>query len=136
MATGGGRNYRFGLYDMIMIKDNHADAAGGLAPAIERALAGNRDGLDIVVETRTLGEVRTALSYLIQVIMLDNMTTGQIRRALVLAAEADAECEIEVSGNLNVARARRLAAMGVRRMSAGALTHSAPALDLSLLFGL
>jgi nicotinate-nucleotide pyrophosphorylase (carboxylating) len=132
VATGGGRNYRIGLFDMIMIKDNHVDAAGGIEPALARAIRGNRRRLPIVIEARTLDDVRAALRHPVQVIMLDNMSDAAIRRCLRLAAESKTKCEIEVSGGLTPARALRLARMGVRRFSAGAITHSAPALDLSL----
>lgn len=132
VATGGGSNYRIGLFDMIMIKDNHADAAGGVEAALQRVLRGNRRRLPVVVEVRSLDDLRAALAYPVQVIMLDNMSDAQIRAALRLAAKSGAKCEIEVSGGLTAARALRLAKMGVRRFSAGALTHSAPALDISL----
>ncbi|GAB4317396.1 MAG: carboxylating nicotinate-nucleotide diphosphorylase [Candidatus Sumerlaeia bacterium] len=134
VRTGGGCNYRFGLFDMIMIKDNHADAAGGLEQALKRAVRGNRAGLPIVAEARTLADVKAALRYPVQVIMLDNMSTGRIRQALAIVQEAGSTCEIEVSGGVTPSRARRLAALGVRRFSAGAMTHSAPALDFSLDF--
>jgi nicotinate-nucleotide pyrophosphorylase (carboxylating) len=130
VAIGGGENYRFGLYDMIMIKDNHTDTVGGLGPAIERAIRGNRNKLKIVTEARTLDDVKTALQYPIDVIMLDNMTVAQIKRALEMTLRA--KCEVEVSGNITLARAKKLAALGVKRMSAGSITHSVKALDLSL----
>ncbi|MCX7046099.1 MAG: carboxylating nicotinate-nucleotide diphosphorylase [Candidatus Sumerlaeota bacterium] len=137
VRCGGGRNHRYCLDDMILIKNNHVDACGSVGEAVRRAREwraqsrGARPRLKIMAETRTLDEVRQALSAGADYIMLDNMSDAQIRCAVALIAE---QVPVEVSGGVTVARARILARLGVDRISVGALTHSAPALDISLAY--
>jgi len=131
VRVGGGENHRFGLYDMILIKNNHADAAGGLAEAIRRVKRARRGAKPLVLaaEARNLDEVRAAVAEKVDIILLDNFNIRQIRRAL---AEIPEGILTEASGGMTPQRVRRLARLGLDRISVGALTHSAPALDFSL----
>ena len=132
VAIGGGTNHRFGLFDKIMLKDNHIDFAGGIPQAVAAAkeyLDHNKLSLQIEVETRNLTEVKQALEAGVDRIMFDNMTTEQTRDGVALVAGA---CETEASGNITEIRIREVALTGVNFISVGALTHSAPILDLSL----
>lgn len=133
VLIGGGHNHRHGLYDMVMIKDNHTDLAGGIPEAVraaQRYMADNGMKLPIEVETRDLEEVRLALSVTgVKRIMLDNFGFDDLRRAVRLI---NGTCETEASGGITLANARQFAACGVDYISVGALTHSAGSLDLSL----
>jgi nicotinate-nucleotide pyrophosphorylase (carboxylating) len=133
VRLGGGQNHRHGLYDMIMIKDNHHDFAGGIGKAIEAArayTAQHGKQLAIEVETRSLGEVEEVLRVGgIQRIMLDNFTTEKMRDAVKLI---NGRFETEASGGITLATVRSFAETGVDFVSVGALTHSVPSLDLSL----
>ncbi|HHG83956.1 MAG TPA: carboxylating nicotinate-nucleotide diphosphorylase [Bacteroidetes bacterium] len=133
VKIGGGENHRFGLYDMIMIKDNHVDYAGGVESAIRRAQAYLKEkGLDlkIEVETRNLEEVREVLRIGgIHRIMLDNMSPDLMREAVAII---DGKYETEGSGNINFDTIRAKAETGVDFLSMGALTHSVKSLDISL----
>ncbi len=128
VRRGGGRNHRLGLYDMILIKDNHIDAAGSLAAAVQAARAAHPD-LPLEVETRTLAEVEAALALGVTRILLDNMTLEAMRQAVRLSA---GRARLEASGNVTLERVRAIAETGVDYISIGALTHSAPVFDLSL----
>jgi nicotinate-nucleotide pyrophosphorylase (carboxylating) len=133
VRIGGGINHRFGLYDMIMLKDNHIDYAGSLETAIEKAIAyrqTNRPHLKIEVETRSLEEVQRVVAVGgIDRIMLDNFTPRQISKAL---AVIDEKFETEASGGINLANVEDYARTGVDYVSIGALIHQARSLDLSL----
>ncbi len=128
VQRGGGRNHRLGLYDMILIKDNHIDAAGSLAAAVQAARAAHPD-LPLEVETRTLAEVEAALALGVKRILLDNMTLDEMRQAVRLTA---GRARLEASGNVTLERVRAIAETGVDYISVGALTHSAPVFELSL----
>ena len=132
VRIGGGHNHRHGLYDMVMIKDNHVDLAGGIPEAVraaQRYLSDNALKLAIEVETRNLQEVRIALSANgVHRIMLDNFGFDDLRKAVRLINRA---CETEASGGITLANARQFAECGVDFISVGALTHSAGSLDLS-----
>jgi quinolinate synthase len=130
VRMGGGTNHRLALYDMILIKDNHVDAAGGIVPAVERARAAY-PSLPVEVEVRDLDELRQVLriSPAVDRAMLDNMTLEQMRQAVVLAA---GRVPLEASGGINLERAAEIASTGVDFLSVGALTHSPRALDLSM----
>lgn len=133
VRAGGGFNHRMGLYDMVMVKDNHVVAAGGLMNAVERVSAHNRSGLPVEVEVTTLEELDEALSARVQRVMLDNMELEAVREAVRRAHELGEERpEVEVSGNVTLDRVRGLAETGVDLVSVGALTHSASAADFSL----
>jgi nicotinate-nucleotide pyrophosphorylase (carboxylating) len=129
VAAGGGTNHRAGLYDAILIKENHAALAGGVGPAVRRA-AEYAPGLPLEVECRTLAEVDEALGAGAPRILLDNMTVDQLGAAV---AHVAGRAELEASGGLTLDTLRAVASTGVQFISVGALTHSAPALDLSLI---
>lgn len=131
VRCGGGFNHRFGLDDAILIKDNHIAAAGGIAPAIERARAGSAHMLKIEVEVDTLEQLETALRLGVDTILLDNMTPDQLARAVALAK---GRAVLEASGNVTLATVRAIAETGVDYISSGAITHSAPNLDVALDF--
>lgn len=129
VAAGGATNHRFGLFDAILIKENHAALAGGVAEAVRRA----RDyapELKVEVECRTLAEVDEALTAGAQWILLDNMTVAEMAGAVRHVA---GRAKLEASGGVTLETIREIASTGVNFVSVGALTHSAPALDLSLL---
>lgn len=133
VKIGGGQNHRMGLYDMIMIKDNHVDFAGSINEAINRAVAYKQDNgltIPIEVETRNMKEVREALNNgQINRIMFDNFPPELMRQAV---EEVNGEYETEASGGINLQNVSEYAATGVQYISVGALTHSAVSLDLSL----
>ena len=133
VAIGGGKNHRFGLYDMVMLKDNHVDFAGGIPQAISATksyLKENNKNLRIEVETRNLEEVKTVCEVGgVDVIMLDNMSPDIIREALKLI---DAKFETEASGGITEKTIKSFAETGVDYISVGALTHSVKSLDISL----
>ncbi len=130
VRMGGGQNHRIGLYDMVLVKDNHVDAAGGITAAVE-AVRNLPDaaGLPIVVEVRNLDELAEALELPVQRILLDNMTEAQMRQAVEQVA---GRIPLEASGNMTLERVRAVAETGVDFISVGALTHSAPVLDISM----
>jgi quinolinate synthase len=130
VRMGGGVNHRMSLYDMMMVKDNHIDGAGGIAPAVTRARA-RHPGLPIEVEVRDLDELREALDIEppLDRILLDNMNLEMTREAVAMAG---GRVPLEASGGVTLERAAEIAATGVDYLSVGALTHSAPALDLSM----
>ena len=132
VAIGGGTNHRYGLYDMVMLKDNHIDYNGSISQAVKMCknyLQENNLNLKIEVETRNLDEVREALKAKVDRIMLDNMDTKTMQEAVVLIAN---QCESEASGGITRDRLQEIAQTGVTYISAGALTHSAKNIDLSL----
>lgn len=126
---GGGTNHRMGLYDMVMIKDNHIRMAGGISKAVEEVRAHIPSGMKIEVETETLEQVREALATGCDVIMLDNMTTPMMAEAVKIIG---GRAKTEASGNMTIPRLREVASTGVDYISVGALTHSVTALDISM----
>lgn len=128
VRAGGGENHRTGLFDGVLIKDNHLRAAGGVGEAVRRAKAAHHL-LEVEVEVQTIEEVDEAIAAGAEVILLDNMDLAEIRAAVARVA---GRCLIEVSGGVNLETVRPLAETGVDYISVGKLTHSAPALDLSL----
>jgi len=129
VRAGGGQNHRCGLYDMILIKENHIALAGGIRPAIEAAKAQRPEGVLIEVEAQTLAQVQAALEAGPDLLLLDNFTVGQLREAVQCAG---GRVELEASGGISLNTIEEIAATGVDRISVGALTHSARALDLSM----
>lgn len=129
VVAGGGTSHRFGLFDMVLIKENHVAAAGGIGGAVAAAQAA-APGLPLEIEARTAAEVREALEAQAPRILLDNMTPEAMR---AIVAEVAGRAELEASGNIDLDTVRAAAETGVDFISVGALTHSAPALDLSLL---
>lgn len=126
VRCGGGKNHRLGLDDMVLIKDNHVAAAGSVKAALQR---GRKSRLPLEVEVRNLAELRDALEAGVGLVMLDNMTLAQMRRSVQFAR---GRARFEASGRVNLRRVRRIAETGVDFISVGSLTHSAPALDISL----
>ncbi|NIR45588.1 MAG: carboxylating nicotinate-nucleotide diphosphorylase [Gemmatimonadetes bacterium] len=131
-AAGGAVNHRSGLDAMVLIKENHIASAGGIAAAVARVHGANREGLRVEVEVTDLDEVREALAAGVDRIMLDNMDLATVREAVRLIEDHDPRPEIEASGGVDLDTVGDLARAGVGFISVGALTHSAPALDLSL----
>jgi nicotinate-nucleotide pyrophosphorylase (carboxylating) len=129
VRRGGGHNHRFGLYDMILIKDNHIDHAGSIARAVELARAAGEQ-LEIEVETRTLENVKDAIALGVTRILLDNMSVEMMREAV---EETRGRAILEASGNVTLASVRQIAETGVDFISVGELTHSARVFDFSLL---
>lgn len=129
VKTGGGKNHRLNLSDGVMLKDNHIGAAGGVRKAVEMAKEYAPFVRKIEVETETLDMVREAVEAGADIIMLDNMTHDQMKEAIGII---DGRAEVEVSGNVTKENIAALVDLGVDYISSGALTHSAPILDLSL----
>lgn len=128
VRVGGGKNHRMGLYDMVLIKDNHIKAAGGITAAVNAART-KSGTLKIEVETRNLAEVREAVDAQVDIIMLDNMTVPMMREAVGMIGK---RARIEASGNVTLQTVRSIAETGVDYISVGNLTHSAPAADISM----
>lgn len=158
VRTGGGANHRFGLYDAILIKENHIALAGGVKPALDRAHAfaaqagdtgremtayesyrpaeskpPGRQALPVQIEVRNEAELREALSCGAEAILLDNQTPAEAARLVSMARRLRPDCVIEISGGITLSNARAYAEAGADFLSSGALTHSAPAADLTLL---
>jgi nicotinate-nucleotide pyrophosphorylase (carboxylating) len=156
VKCGGGTNHRFGLYDAILIKENHIAIAGGVKAALDRAhaftslkMAAPRSAsaydaagmgevvgpgaLSVQIEVRNEEELREALGAGAEAVLLDNMTPGEARRCVQLARSLRRDCVIEISGGITLENVRPYAETGADFLSAGALTHSAPSADLSLL---
>jgi nicotinate-nucleotide pyrophosphorylase (carboxylating) len=130
VRAGGGVSHRAGLYDAILVKENHAALAGGVAEAARRALAAAPAGVVVEVECASPGEVSAALEAGVRRLLLDNMPVEELRQAVELAG---GRAELEASGGITLETIRAVAETGVDYISIGALTHSAPALDVSLL---
>ncbi len=128
VKLGGGQNHRHGLFDMVLIKDNHIDYAGSLAEAVRRVRDAGTN-LEIEVEARSIKEVREALALRVERILLDNMTSETMREAVQLNGGA---AKLEASGNVTLATVREIAETGVDYISVGALTHSPRNFDVSL----
>lgn len=131
VRMGGGENHRFGLYDMILIKDNHIQAAGGLKAAVDRVnqfLKGS-EKVKVEIEVDNLEDVQEAIGLAVDRIMLDNFSPSRIKQAVSIIG---GQLEVEASGGITLKTVREVAECGVDYISVGALTHSAPALDMSL----
>jgi nicotinate-nucleotide pyrophosphorylase (carboxylating) len=129
VTIGGGMNHRFGLYDGILIKDNHIAAAGGISQALARVRGRFPHTLKVEVEVKNLSELEEALASGADTIMLDNMTVGDMKKAVDII---NRRVPLEASGNVSLANVRQIAETGVDFISVGALTHSVPASDISL----
>ncbi len=128
VLLGGGANHRFGLFDMVLIKDNHIAAAGGITQAVTQVWAKDKMKRMIEVEVKNLDELREALSLKVDRIMLDNMDIKTLREAVSFTA---GRVPLEASGNVTLKNAAAVAATGVDMISVGALTHSVHAMDIS-----
>lgn len=129
VKLGGGTNHRIGLFDMVLIKDNHIKAAGSITNAVNKIKKGLTEKIKIEVETRNLEEVREALDCKVEIIMLDNMSVAEMKDAVMIIG---GKAKIEASGNVNLQSLRKIAETGVDYISVGALTHSVKALDISM----
>lgn len=128
VRMGGASNHRFGLYDMVMIKNNHIQVAGGIKAAVEAIRKKIPKSIKIEVETSTLDQVQQAIDAKVDIIMLDNMSSSMMIEAVALINK---RAKIEASGNMTLKRIRKVASTGVDYISIGALTHSVKALDIS-----
>jgi nicotinate-nucleotide pyrophosphorylase (carboxylating) len=131
VAAGGGTNHRMGLYDAILIKENHAALAGGVGEAVRRAREA-QPGLPVEVECRDLDEVRQGVEAGADRLLLDNMSPAQLQDAVGAARGGVEGPELEASGGITLENVGEIASTGVDFVSVGTLTHSAPALDLSM----
>jgi len=129
VRMGGGRNHRMGLYDMVMIKDNHIDGAGGIQPALDCVRQKHHDRYHIEVEVKDLLELETVLKNNVDRIMLDNMDLAAMRQAV---ERTQGRVLLEASGNVSLEGIRKIAETGVDYISIGALTHSVPVFDFSM----
>ena len=129
VKMGGGTNHRIGLYDMVMIKDNHIKVAGGITQAVRTIRSAISEGVKIEVETTNLNEVEEAIAAGADIIMLDNMDNDTMKRGVELI---NGRAKVEASGNMTLERVKEVAATGVDYISIGALTHSVKALDISM----
>jgi len=129
VRIGGGANHRTGLYDGVLIKDNHIEAAGGITAAVQKQRKRLSHHLKIEVETKNIREVKEALKCGVDIIMLDNMTVNDMKKAVDFVA---GRALLEASGNVNLERVAQIAATGVDFISVGELTHSVRAADISL----
>jgi nicotinate-nucleotide pyrophosphorylase (carboxylating) len=131
VRCGGGFNHRFGLDDAVLVKDNHIAAAGGIGPALSRLRAGLGHMVKIEIEVDTLAQLEEALALGADVVLLDNMAPDTLARAVAMAK---GRAVLEASGNVTLASVRAIAGTGIDYISAGAITHSAPNLDIGLDF--
>jgi nicotinate-nucleotide pyrophosphorylase (carboxylating) len=129
VRAGGGVNHRFGLYDAVLVKDNHIAAAGSLAEAVTRVRARTGHLVKVEVEVDSLAQLEEALRFPIDAVLLDNMDPATLSQAVALV---DGRVQTEASGGVNLDTGGKIAACGVDLISVGALTHSAPCLDLGL----
>jgi len=132
VRCGGGTNHRLDLSDGVLIKNNHIALAGGVVPALERALK-NRRGLQLIeIEVRSLDELKLVLEHGAEAVLLDNMTPEQVRQAVELVSGLERRIPLEASGGITLENVRDYAMAGVNFISVGALTHSVHAVDLSM----
>lgn len=132
VRAGGGSNHRMGLFDMVLVKDNHIAASGGVLEALENVKAHNAAGLRVEIEVENLDDLRKLLHKGVDVIMLDNMDKATMARAVEIVRESGDKVKLEASGNMNLERVKDLAGIGLDYISVGALTHSVKALDISM----
>ncbi len=141
VLDGGGQSHRYALYDMAMLKDNHIDAAGGISHAVQRlhenGFFNQRPRIGLCIEVRNLHEALEATRNHADIIMLDNMTPAEIKRAATTIQKESASLaipqpQLEISGGITLKNLKSYASLPVQRISVGALTHSAPALDISM----
>jgi nicotinate-nucleotide pyrophosphorylase (carboxylating) len=132
VRAGGGTNHRFGLFDGVLIKDNHIAVAGGINRAVKAARTSVHHIFKIEIEVKNISELKAAMSAGADIIMLDNMPVNKMKKAVEYARNNDSKVLIEASGNVSLENVRKIAETGVDLISVGALTHSARAADLSL----
>jgi len=132
VRQGGGINHRFGLYDAVLIKDNHIAAVGDVSTAIRRAREEVGHTVKVEIEVETIDQLREALDAAPDIVMLDNMTPDELREAVAIV---DGRCLTEASGGITAANIRSIAETGIDVVSSGSITHSAPTLDVALELG-
>ena len=132
VRCGGGQNHRLDLSDGVLVKNNHIALAGGIIPALERAHRNRRGEQVIEIEVRTLEELDEAIDHGAEAILLDNMSAEEVKRAVERVGRANRHIPLEVSGGIKLENVRSYAETGVNFISVGSLTHSAPAVDMSL----
>src|SRR5579872_2818945 len=132
VRCGGGQNHRLDLSDGVLIKNNHIALAGGIVPALDRAHKNRRGEQVIEIEVRSLDELEQAIDHGAEAILLDNMSVEDVKLSVARCAHADRHIPLEVSGGINLENVRAYAETGVNFISVGALTHSAPTVDMSM----
>lgn len=132
VLAGGGSNHRMGLWDMVLVKDNHIAAAGGVLEAWNAVKKQNAQNLKVEIEVENLDQLKLLLGLGVNRIMLDNMDNETMREAVRIVQESGEPVELEASGNMSLERAREIANIGLDFISVGALTHSVKALDISM----
>src|SRR5208283_559117 len=132
VTCGGGYNHRLDLSDGVLIKNNHIALAGGVVPALERALRNRRGSETVEIEVRSLQELDLVLQHGAEAVLLDNMTPEQVRQAVERVGKLDRRVPLEASGGITLENVRAYAEAGVSFISVGALTHSVAAVDLSM----
>jgi nicotinate-nucleotide pyrophosphorylase (carboxylating) len=132
VRCGGGTNHRLDLSDGVLIKNNHISLAGGVAPALQRALRNRRGSQIVEIEVRSLDELKLALDHGAEAVLLDNMSPDQVCQAVEIASGRERPVPLEASGGITLENVRAYAEAGVNFISVGALTHSAHAVDLSM----
>jgi len=130
---GGGENHRIGLWDMILIKENHIEAAGGLREALGKVYSGGLPDVPVEIEVKNLDELRTALEYPLDRIMLDNFEIADMKRAIAIRRKSGKSIPFEASGGITLDNCREYAETGIEYISSGGLTHSVKALDISMI---
>jgi nicotinate-nucleotide pyrophosphorylase (carboxylating) len=129
VQAGGGQNHRMGLYDAVLIKDNHIAVAGSAEAAVEQARTAVGPSTNIEIEVESTEQLKAAIAAGADIVMLDNMSVDEMRAAVILT---DGRCRTEASGGITIATIREVAKTGVDMISVGWITHSAPALDVAL----
>jgi len=132
VLAGGGSNHRMGLWDMVLVKDNHIAGAGGVLQALEAVKKHNSQNLKVEIEVENLEQLKSLLGLGVNRIMLDNMSDDLMREAVRIVRESGDPVELEASGNMTLERVKELANVGLDFISVGALTHSVKALDISM----
>jgi len=132
VRAGGGLNHRMGLFDMVLVKDNHIAACGGVLEALAVVKKNNTSCVRVEIEVENLEDLKRLLHQGVDVIMLDNMDNETMAKAVQIVRESGDKVQLEASGNMNLERLREIAAIGLDFVSVGALTHSVKALDISM----
>ena len=132
VSVGGGVNHRIGLYDMVMLKENHIFAAGGLVPALKTVFSDLPEGMKVEVEVENLAQLKTCLDFPVYRVLLDNMNNELLTEAVAIVKEANHTMQTEASGNMTLDRIQSVSQTGVDYISVGAITHSVMAFDFSM----
>lgn len=134
VLCGGGVNHRVGLYDMVLIKDNHINASGGISQVLTNVYAGLPKGMKVEIEVEDLTQLEEVLKFPLDRVLLDNMSNEMMSGAVKLVKKTGHKTDLEASGNMSLLRAKEVSETGVDYISVGAITHSVMALDLSMRF--